>query len=60
MSLALFFARHISNASTFFFKSLRLCAGVLLWFDVCWRYGVVPLVWCGILMQAEALAPQPA
>ena len=60
MSLALFFARHISNASTFIFKSLRLCAGVLLWFDVCWRYGVVQLVWCGILMQAEALVPQPA
>ena len=27
---------------------------VLLWFDVCWCYGVVRLGWCGILMQAEA------
>jgi hypothetical protein len=26
----------------------------LLWFDVCWCYGVVRLGWCGILMQAEA------
>jgi len=26
---------------------------VLLWFDVCWCYGVVRLGWCGILMQAE-------
>jgi hypothetical protein len=27
---------------------------VMLWFDVCWCYGVVRLEWCGILMQAEA------
>jgi hypothetical protein len=27
---------------------------LLLWFDVCWCYGVVRLGWCGILMQAEA------
>ena len=27
---------------------------VLLWFDVCWCYGVVRLGWCGILMQASA------
>jgi len=27
---------------------------VLLWFDVCWCYGVVRLGWCGILLQAEA------
>jgi len=27
---------------------------VLLWFDVCWRYGVVRLGWCGIRMQASA------
>ena len=39
MSLALFFAQHVSNASTFIFRSLRLCVGILLWFDVCWRYG---------------------
>ena len=55
MSLALFFAQHVSNASTFIFINLRLCVGILLWFDVCWRYGVVRLGWCGILMQAEAL-----
>ena len=54
MSLALFFAQHVSNASTFIFRSLRLCVGMLLRFDVCWRYGVVRLGWCGILMQAEA------
>ena len=42
-SLALFFAQHVSNANTFIFKSLRLCVGILLWFDVCWRYGVVRL-----------------
>ena len=36
-----------------------MCVGVLLWFDVCWRYGVVRLGWCGILMHAEALVPQP-
>jgi len=59
MSLALFFAQHVSNASTFIFRSLRLCVGTLLWFDVCWHYGVVRLGWCGILMQAEALVPQP-
>ena len=59
MSLALFFAQHVSNASTFSFRSLRLCASILLWFDVCWRYGVVRLGWCGILMQAEALVQAP-
>ena len=32
---------------------------VLLWFDVCWCYGVVRLGWYGILMQAEAVL-QPA
>ena len=58
MSLALFFAQHVSNASTFIFRSLRLCVGILLWFDVCWRYGVVCLGWCGILMQAEAELPE--
>jgi len=55
MSLALYFAQHVSNASTFVFRSLRLCVGILLWFDVCWCYGVVRLGWCGIVMQAEAL-----
>ena len=56
MSLALLFAQHVSNASTFIFRSLWLCVGILLWFDVCCLYGVVQLGWCGILMQAEALA----
>ena len=60
MSLALFFAQLVSNASTFIFRSLRLCVGILLWFDVCRRYGVVRLGWCGIVMQAEALVFQPA
>ena len=55
MSLALFFAQHISNASTFIFRSLRLRVGILPWFDVSWCYGVVRLGWCGIRMQAEAL-----
>jgi len=55
MSFALFFAQRVLNASTFIFRSLRLCVGIPLWFDVCWRYGVVRLGWCGILMQAEAL-----
>jgi hypothetical protein len=27
---------------------------VLLWFDVCWCYGVVRLGWCGILTQVSA------
>jgi len=60
MSLVFFFAQHVSNASKFIFRSLQLYVGVLLWFDVCWSYGVVQLGWCGILMQAEALVPQPA
>ena len=59
MSLV-FAAQHVSNVSTFIFRILRLCVGILLWFDVCWRYGVVWLGWCGILMQAEAQVPQPA
>ena len=54
MSLVLLFAQHVSNASTSIFSSLRLCVGILLWFDVCWRYGVIRLGWCGTLMQAEA------
>ena len=61
MSLVLFFtAQYVSNASTFTFRSLRLCVGILLWCDVCWRYGVVRLGWCGILIQAEALVPKGA
>jgi len=30
ISLALFFVQHVSNASTFIFRSLRLCVGILL------------------------------
>ena len=55
MSLALFFAQHVSNASTFIFRSLRPCVGILLWFDVCWRYSVLRLGWCGILMHCLSL-----
>ena len=57
MSLALFFAQYVSNASTFIFRSLRLYVGILLWFDVCWRYGVVRL---GVVWYPYALVPQPA
>jgi len=39
MSLALFFAQHVSNASTFIFRSLRLCVGLtgdyFIWFILC-------------------------
>jgi len=62
--ISLFNAQRVSSVSTSILRSLRLicwvisCA-VLLWFDVCWRYGVVRLGWCDILMQAEALVPQP-
>jgi hypothetical protein len=50
MSLALFFAQHVSNASTFTFRSLGLCVWV-------YCYGVVRLGWCGI--QAEACIRVP-
>jgi len=53
MSLALFFAQHVSNASTFIFRSLRLCVGILLWFDVCWRYGVC------LSLHKDTTPPQP-
>jgi len=56
--------QHVSNVNTSILRSLRLICRViswvvLLWFDVCWCYGVVRLGWCGILMQAEAVL-QPA
>ena len=59
-----FNAQHVSNVSTSIFRSLRLICWViswvvLIWFDVCWCYGVVRLGWSGILMQAEAKL-QPA
>ena len=58
--ISLFTAQHVSNVSTFHLQELATYCGfiscvVLLWFDVCWCYGVVRLRWCGILMQAEAL-----
>ena len=58
--ISLFNAQHVSNVSTSILRSLRLIFWViswvvLLWFDVCWCYGVVRLGWCGILMQAEAV-----
>jgi len=61
--ISLFNAQHGSNVSTSILGSLLLICWiiswvVLLWFDVCWCYGVVRLGWCGILMQAEA-PPQP-
>ena len=34
MSLALFFAQHVSNASTFIFRSLRLFVGILLFIQL--------------------------
>ena len=52
MSLALYFAaQHVSNVSTSILRSLRLICCViscfvLLWYDVCWCYGVVRLGWC--------------
>ena len=60
--ISLLTAQHVSNVSTSILRSLRLICWViscvvLLWFDVCWCYGVVRLGWCGILMQAEALVP---
>ena len=54
MSHALFFAQHISNVSTFIFSSLRLCVGILLRFDVCWRYGVVRFLKMNVLAQSQA------
>ena len=58
--ISLFNAQHVSDVSTSILKSLRLICWViswvvLLWYDVCWCYGVVWLRLCGIRMQAEAL-----
>ena len=58
MSLALVFPQNVSNASTFIFRSLRLCVGILLWFDVCWCYSVVRLGWGGIRIQAVLIEPE--
>jgi hypothetical protein len=58
--ISLFNAQHVSDVNTSILRSLRLICWVipwvvLLWYDVCWCYGVVWLGWCGIRMQAEAL-----
>jgi len=58
--ISLFNAQHVSDVNTSILRSLRFICWViswvvLLWFDVCWCYGVVRLGWCGILMQAEAV-----
>jgi len=58
--ISLFTAQHVSDVNTSICGSLRLICWViswvvLLWFDVCWCYGVVWLGWCGIRMQAESL-----
>ena len=61
MSLALLFtAQHVSDVNTSILRSLRLIFSViswvvLLWFDVCWCYGVVRLGWCGIRVEDETL-----
>jgi len=63
MSLALLFHCLLLNMYIHLQELANYCGViswvVLLWFDVCWCYGVVRRGWCGILMQAEAL-PQPA
>ena len=48
MSLALFFAQHVSNASTFIFRSLRLCVGILLWYP-----------YAGFSLHKDTTPPQP-
>jgi len=57
--ISLFNAQHVSDINTSILRNLWLICWViswvaLLWFDVCWCYGVVRLGWCGIRMQAEA------
>ena len=53
-------AQHVSNVSASILRSLRLICWViswvvLLWFDVCWCYGVVRLGWKGTLMQSNII-----
>jgi len=59
--ISLFHAQHVSDVNTSILRSLRLICWVmswvvLLWYDVCWCYVLVWLGWCGIRMQASALA----
>jgi len=58
--ISLFTAQHVSDVNTSILRSLWLICWViswvvLLWYDACWCYVVVWLLWCGIRMQAEAL-----
>jgi len=58
--ISLFNAQHVSGVNTSILRSLRLICWViswvvLLWFDVCWSYVAVWLVWCGVRMQTEAV-----
>ena len=51
---SLFNAQHVSDVNTSILRSLRLICWViswivLLWYDVCWCYGVVWLGWCGVV-----------
>ena len=51
--ISLFNAQLVSVVNTSILRSLRficwvISCVVLLWFDVCWCYGVVRLWWCGI------------
>ena len=62
--ISLFNAQHVSDVNTSILRNLRLICWViswvvLLWFDVCWCYGVVWLGWCGTRMQADTTPPQP-
>ena len=63
--ISLFNYQHVSDVNTSILRSLRLICWViswvvLLWYDMCWCYVVVWLVWCGIRMQAEACHTTPA
>jgi hypothetical protein len=55
----LFIAQHVSILVHPSSGACDLFVDLLLWFDVCWCYGVVRLGWCGIVMEAEAVL-QPA
>ena len=59
--ISLFNAQHVSDVNTSILRSLRLICCIISWvvllcYDVCWCYVVVWLGWCGIWLQAEALA----
>jgi len=52
--ISLFHAQHVSGVNTSILRSLQLICWViswvvLLWFDVCWCYGVVWLGWCVVV-----------